>query len=40
MQTSNLPVEDVAIGSVLAAKDDEDRLVFLSGDASGLLVVG
>jgi hypothetical protein len=40
LETSDLPVEDVAVGSVRAAEDDEQRLACLTGSLKGTMVVG
>jgi len=40
LETSDLPVEDVAVGSVRAAEDDQQRLACLTGSLKGTMVVG
>jgi hypothetical protein len=40
MKAGNLPVERIAVGSVLAAEDDEEGLILLPGQLPGLSVVG
>jgi hypothetical protein len=40
METSHLPVKLIAVRSVFAAKDDEERLMGLPRDLQGLGVIG
>jgi hypothetical protein len=40
LETSDLPVEDVAVGSVRAAEDDEQRLACPTGNLKSILIVG
>jgi len=39
VEAGNLPVEDVAIQSVLAAKDHKEGLAALAGDFSSLTII-
>jgi hypothetical protein len=40
LETSNLPVEDIAVRSVRTAEYDEQRLSGPMGDLKGIMIIG
>jgi len=39
LETSHLPVEEIAVGSVRTSKDDEERFAGPAGDLEGFPVI-